>query len=154
MAGRNSSIRIALLAGSMLAPAIPATAADVTPDRLVNADKEPGNWLMNHRTYDAQRYSPLDKINTGNVKNLKLLTRSRSAAPRRTRIWKQRRLPRTASSTSPTNGACYTRSTRGPGKRAASCGAWTRGRKRLLPRIAALRCGAAWSSRLRIIRRA
>jgi alcohol dehydrogenase (cytochrome c) len=72
MAGRNSSIRIALLAGSMLAPAIPATAADVTPDRLVNADKEPGNWLMNHRTYDAQRYSPLDKINTGNVKNLKL----------------------------------------------------------------------------------
>ena len=27
---------------------------------------------MNHRTYDAQRYAPLDKINTGNVKNLKL----------------------------------------------------------------------------------
>ena len=27
---------------------------------------------MNHRTYDAQRYSPLDKINTGNVKDLKL----------------------------------------------------------------------------------
>jgi alcohol dehydrogenase (cytochrome c) len=49
-----------------------AFAADVTPDRLANADKEPGNWLMNHRTYDAQRYSPLDKINTGNVKGLKL----------------------------------------------------------------------------------
>ena len=27
---------------------------------------------MNHRTYDAQRYSPLDKINKGNVKDLKL----------------------------------------------------------------------------------
>jgi alcohol dehydrogenase (cytochrome c) len=27
---------------------------------------------MNHRTYDAQRYSPLDKINKGNVKSLKL----------------------------------------------------------------------------------
>ena len=27
---------------------------------------------MNHRTYDAQRYSPLDKINKDNVKNLKL----------------------------------------------------------------------------------
>jgi alcohol dehydrogenase (cytochrome c) len=49
-----------------------AFAADVTPDRLANADKEPGNWLMNHRTYDAQRFSPLDKINTGTVKSLKL----------------------------------------------------------------------------------
>jgi alcohol dehydrogenase (cytochrome c) len=47
-------------------------AAEVTPDRLVNADREPQNWLMNHRTYDAQRYSPLDKINKDNVKNLKL----------------------------------------------------------------------------------
>ena len=27
---------------------------------------------MNHRTYDAQRYSPLDKINKANIKNLKL----------------------------------------------------------------------------------
>ena len=50
----------------------PGFAADVTPDRLVNADKEPQNWLMNHRTYDAQRYSLLDKINKNNVKSLKL----------------------------------------------------------------------------------
>ena len=49
-----------------------ALGADVTSDRLVNADKEPHNWLMNHRTYDAQRYSPLEKINKANVKNLKL----------------------------------------------------------------------------------
>jgi alcohol dehydrogenase (cytochrome c) len=27
---------------------------------------------MNHRTYDSQRYSPLDKINKGNVKSLRL----------------------------------------------------------------------------------
>src|SRR5258706_7408129 len=47
-------------------------AANVTADRLSNADKEPQNWLMSHRTYDAQRYSPLDKINKGNVKSLKL----------------------------------------------------------------------------------
>jgi hypothetical protein len=33
----------------------------VTPDRLINADKEPQNWLMNHRTYDGQRYSPLTR---------------------------------------------------------------------------------------------
>jgi hypothetical protein len=28
-------------------------AADVTPERLLNPDKEPQNWLMNHRTYDG-----------------------------------------------------------------------------------------------------
>src|SRR5215470_13014976 len=50
----------------------PGLAADVTPDRLVNADKEPHNWLMNHRTYDGQRFSPLTRINKDNVKNLKL----------------------------------------------------------------------------------
>ena len=52
--------------------ALPASAAEVTSERLVNADHEPQNWLMNHRTYDAQRYSPLDKLTTGNVKDLKL----------------------------------------------------------------------------------
>jgi glucose dehydrogenase len=31
----------------------------VTPERLLNPDKEPQNWLMNHRTYDGQRFSPL-----------------------------------------------------------------------------------------------
>jgi glucose dehydrogenase len=62
MARRSGSVRIVLLAGSMLAAAVPTRAAEVTSDRLVNADKEPGNWLMNHRTYDAQRYSPLDRI--------------------------------------------------------------------------------------------
>jgi alcohol dehydrogenase (cytochrome c) len=45
-------------------------AAEVTPERLANP--EPGNWLMNHRTYDAQRYSPLGRINKGNIKDLKL----------------------------------------------------------------------------------
>src|SRR6266702_3679793 len=58
-------------AGTALAP-WPALAADVTPERLVNADKEPQNWLMNHRTYDGQRYSPLDRINKANVKGMKL----------------------------------------------------------------------------------
>src|SRR5438477_877118 len=51
---------------------MPAVAADVTPDRLANPDKEPQNWLMNHRSYDAQRFSPLARINKDNVKNLKL----------------------------------------------------------------------------------
>jgi len=60
-----------MLAGLVIA-ASPAFAAEVTPERLVNADREPQNWLMNHRTYDSQRYSPLDKINKDNVKDLKL----------------------------------------------------------------------------------
>src|SRR6516162_1620136 len=62
-----------VLVGGAVALASPALGAEVTAERLVNADKEPQNWLMNHRTYDAQRYSPLDAINKSNVKNLKLL---------------------------------------------------------------------------------
>jgi alcohol dehydrogenase (cytochrome c) len=60
-----------MLVGALIA-APPALAADVTSERLINADKEPGNWLMNHRTYDSQRYSPLERINKDNVKDLKL----------------------------------------------------------------------------------
>jgi alcohol dehydrogenase (cytochrome c) len=69
----NKSIRTLLLAGVAAIVATPAFAGEVTADRLVNADKEPGNWLMNHRTYDAQRYSPLEKINKANIKDLKLV---------------------------------------------------------------------------------
>ena len=68
----GATIKLALLAGStcvMIGPALPA---EVTPQRLVNADKEPQNWLMNHRTYDGQRFSPLARINKDNVKGLKL----------------------------------------------------------------------------------
>src|ERR1700691_2571570 len=66
------ALTAAFLPGAVLAAAWPAAAAEVTPDRLVNADKEPQNWLMNHRSYDSQRFSPLDKISKDNVKNLKL----------------------------------------------------------------------------------
>src|SRR3954454_23713077 len=65
------SIRSILLSASIMIAA-PALAADVTPERLANPDKEPQNWLMNHRSYDAQRFSPLDKINKANVKGLRL----------------------------------------------------------------------------------
>ena len=67
----GNAIRAAL-AATMLASAAPAFAADVTPERLLNPDREPQNWLMNHRTYDGQRFSPLTKIDRSNVKNLKL----------------------------------------------------------------------------------
>jgi alcohol dehydrogenase (cytochrome c) len=48
----------------------PLIAADVTFERLKNAESEPGNWLTHHKTYDAKRFSPLDQINRSNVKNL------------------------------------------------------------------------------------
>jgi alcohol dehydrogenase (cytochrome c) len=40
----------------------------VTADRLKNP--EPGNWMHYRRTYDGHGYSPLDQINTSNVKSL------------------------------------------------------------------------------------
>src|SRR3954464_398497 len=64
MTGHRGARGAEILAGASL-----ATAADVTPERLANP--EPQNWLMKHRTYDGQRFSPLDKINKDNVKNLK-----------------------------------------------------------------------------------
>jgi alcohol dehydrogenase (cytochrome c) len=70
MTKRSRLIRNALLAATVLTS--PALAADVTPERLLNPDKEPQNWLMNHRTYDGQRFSPLARINKDNVKGLKL----------------------------------------------------------------------------------
>ena len=42
-----------------------AAAARVTDDTLQNPP--PADWLMYSRTYDAQRFSPLDQINRGNV---------------------------------------------------------------------------------------
>jgi len=68
----NRNVVATLLTTAALVFTGPALAADVSADRLINADREPQNWLMNHRTYDAQRYSPLDKINKSNVKSLKL----------------------------------------------------------------------------------
>ena len=53
-----------------LAAAVCALAADVTSERLENAEKEPHNWLTYGGTYKAWRYSPLDQINRGNVRKL------------------------------------------------------------------------------------
>jgi quinohemoprotein ethanol dehydrogenase len=50
----------------------PLAGADVDAARLLNAAAEPQNWLMDGRTYDAQRYSTLDAINETNVGQLGL----------------------------------------------------------------------------------
>ncbi|HWG05665.1 MAG TPA: PQQ-binding-like beta-propeller repeat protein, partial [Beijerinckiaceae bacterium] len=42
----------------------------VTQDVLQNPD--PADWLMISRTYDEQRFSPLDQINKSNVANLRM----------------------------------------------------------------------------------
>jgi alcohol dehydrogenase (cytochrome c) len=75
MLRRPSLFRVGFLVLSSLLLALPAPGRtaewrDVTDDRLVNAENEPANWLMYNRTYNGWRYSPLDQINTGNVKKL------------------------------------------------------------------------------------
>lgn len=51
--------------------AFSASAQQVTYDRLLNADKEPQNWITHNQNYAGQRYSRLDQINKANVANLK-----------------------------------------------------------------------------------
>src|ERR1700722_17938642 len=67
----RSSGRMAVLASALLASASTvALAGEVTSARLMNADKEPQNWLMVNKDYSSHRYSPLDQIHKDNVKNL------------------------------------------------------------------------------------
>ena len=49
-----------------------AVAARVDDARIRNADRESGNWMSYGRTYDEQRYSPLDRIGAANVGTLGL----------------------------------------------------------------------------------
>ena len=62
------------LMGAMLSTALvgPSSAADVTFDRMKNADREVGNWILHHRTYDGHRHSPLTQINRENVGGLRI----------------------------------------------------------------------------------
>src|SRR6202142_4057007 len=56
---------------SSLVLAIAGTlSAQVSFDRIVNAGKEPQNWLTYSGNMMSQRYSPLAQINPQNVKNL------------------------------------------------------------------------------------
>lgn len=62
-------IAVALAQGAHAAPQHPAA---VNGERIIAADKEPGNWMSHGRTYDEQRYSPLTRINDNNVDKLGL----------------------------------------------------------------------------------
>ena len=50
----------------------PVKPADVNESRLINADREPGNWMTYGRTYGEQHFSPLHQINDRNVSQLGL----------------------------------------------------------------------------------
>ena len=50
--------------------AFPVRAAEITDERLLDAGSDKSEWLMNGRTYAADRFSPLDQIDTGNVAKL------------------------------------------------------------------------------------
>src|SRR6266699_4783631 len=59
------SLALLLLAGAA------ATAAEIDAKRLMNADKEAGNWLTYHGSYKAWHSMALAEINTKNVGNLR-----------------------------------------------------------------------------------
>ncbi len=47
-------------------------ATGVDGERISNADAEPGNWLAHGRSYNEQRFSPLDQITPENIGELSL----------------------------------------------------------------------------------
>ncbi|MEO2174096.1 MAG: PQQ-dependent dehydrogenase, methanol/ethanol family [bacterium] len=51
---------------------VTSTIGQIDDDRINNAESEPGNWLAHGRTYEEQRFSPLDQINTESISQLGL----------------------------------------------------------------------------------
>ena len=71
---RSTVLGLAALAAAATALSLPLTAAEwksVTEERLLNAGKDPNDWLIYGRDYASTRYSALDQINAGNVAKLK-----------------------------------------------------------------------------------
>src|SRR6185312_668385 len=52
--------------------ALAGVPGSVDAKRLTNANAEPGQWMLEGRTYDQQRFSPLKQINTDTVSRLGL----------------------------------------------------------------------------------
>ena len=73
-----AAIAATALLGALAVPAYQAIARDaaagpgVNHARMGKADSEPGLWGSYSRTWDEQRFSPLDQINDGNVQRLGL----------------------------------------------------------------------------------
>src|SRR6516162_11559850 len=62
-----------ILMGSLMAATAvtPVLAADMTPERLLNPQREPQNWILHHGNYQGHRFSALKEINAETVKNLR-----------------------------------------------------------------------------------
>ena len=60
---RSGKFVLAVLTLSLYGQSVPY-------ERLLKADREPGNWLMYSNTYNSWRFSRLTQINTQNVKDL------------------------------------------------------------------------------------
>src|SRR5207248_2138340 len=56
---------------SLLFAAVLPLCGQVTYERILHAESEPGNWLTYSGNYSGHRYSRLDQIQTGNVARLK-----------------------------------------------------------------------------------
>ena len=72
---RSRARRLALVGAALvlsLASLVVTLDAQVSFDRLLNAEREPHNWLSYSGTLDNQRYSRLTQITPGNVKGLQL----------------------------------------------------------------------------------
>jgi alcohol dehydrogenase (cytochrome c) len=67
---RAATVTASLLMATALTP---LWAADMTHERALGVAKEPQNWLLHHGNYEGHRFSALKEINTGNVKNLKVV---------------------------------------------------------------------------------
>ena len=67
-----TSVAVILVLGTALAPVSMSAVewVDVTDQRLIDADKEPHNWLTYYRSYAGWRFSPLAQITPQNVKRL------------------------------------------------------------------------------------
>jgi alcohol dehydrogenase (cytochrome c) len=72
---RGYSTRLSLVASvacAALSLCFPASAAETTYQRLLNASAESQNWLMRMGNYSNWNHSALNEINRGNVANLKV----------------------------------------------------------------------------------
>jgi len=69
---RERAVEAPPVAGAPIEAARAEGAVGVDAERIVNADSEPGNWLAHGRTYDEQRFSPLDQITADTIGQLSL----------------------------------------------------------------------------------
>jgi quinohemoprotein ethanol dehydrogenase len=72
MIARGRRLAVALLAFGLVVPVMAQEPARVDHSRLLAADSNRGEWMAPGRTYDEQRFSPLDRINVANVGRLGL----------------------------------------------------------------------------------